>query len=188
MAVAACSWVGARASVKATICRASRVETSRKIEFFHQTGNPAHACAQQLDDAQQRVGALLEESQQPVSIDMDQSRRLVGHGRRAAAFAIQERHLAEELPRSMPVEDKLLALRRVDHDQDASREHAVETVRRVVTEEDNLAGGDHPAAGAPQQRPSLAVRQRAEDRVPSQEVVRCHRRYPRTGSAAGCVT
>ena len=123
-----------------------------------------------------------------VAIDMDQSRRLVGHGRRTATFAIQQRHLAEKLPRSMLVEDKLLALRRVDHNQDASREHAVETVRRVVTEEDNLVGGNHPAAGAPQQRPSLAIPQRAENRVPSQEVVWCHRRYPRTGSAAGGVT
>jgi hypothetical protein len=41
----------------------------------------------------------------------------------------------------MFIEDKLLALHRVDHDQDASREHAVETVRGVVTEEDDLAGG-----------------------------------------------
>ena len=88
----------------------------------------------------------------------------------------------------MLVEDKLLALHQVRpqsgrfprarrRDRPQRRHGGRQSRRRRPS-----GSGRSSAAPAPR-RPSAR-----QDRVHSQEVVRCHRRYPRTGRAAGCVT
>jgi len=49
----------------------------------------------------------------------------------------------------------------------------------VVAEKDDFAGCDQPVARALEQRLGFADRERAKERVQSQEIFRCHRRYRR---------
>ena len=100
--------------------------------------------------------------------------RLAGDRGRAAAFAVEQGHLAEKLARAVLVEHQLLAFRRVGDDQDAAGEDAVQAVGRVVAQEDHLARPDNAAMRWLEQCLDFAVVERAQERMQSQQVLRGH--------------
>ncbi len=118
---------------------ASRVATLRNAEILEELGGAAQALAEQRDHADGDLRPLLDEGQKIAAGEEEKLRTFAGDRRSGAAFAVEERDLAEKIARAEHVEDELLAAFRLHLDDDAAAEHAVEAVARLVLAEHGLS-------------------------------------------------
>ena len=93
---------------------------------------------------------------------------------RTAPLAVQQGNFAEQLAGVMLVENQLLALRRFDDNKDASRQHAIEAIARVVLVKHDFTRRGAFGERTFQQLACFTVRQGAEQRVQAKQVLRCH--------------
>jgi len=74
----------------------------------------------------------------------------------------------------MAVEDQLLAVGRIDRDQDAPRQHAIKTVARVAAAEHDVAPSNMLDDRGLEELACFLLGQDAEKRVQAEQVLRGH--------------